>query len=891
MGPPMQLDMKTLVGKLNAPCRRALETAARRTQRETHYAVEVEHFLLALFDSEAADDLSRIERTFTLRPEAVRGELTAALNAHRRGCTRTPSLSTQLEDLLNAAWVVAGKEGGQSAIRSGAVLLAALEAPGIAEAVTRAAPTLGALNKGELRAALPAIQADSREDMPSAREMSKRNLEAARAGMDRAKTREEAPPDGQPTEAEAQGQDALERFTLSLTDQARLGAIDPILGRDREIRQLVDILMRRRQNNPILVGEAGVGKTAVAEGFAQRIADGDVPEPLREVDVRLLDVGLLQAGAAMKGEFEDRLKTVVEAVQASPRPVVLFIDEAHTLIGAGGAAGTGDAANLLKPALARGELRTIAATTWGEYKRYIEKDPALARRFQTVAVDEPSEEDAIAMLRGLAPRLAAHHKVRIRDEAVREAVRLSARYIQGRHLPDKAIGVLDTAAARVAVAQGATPGAVEDAKRRVERLSAELDLILNERIEDGEHAERIAELSQAMTAARKQAADLEARWIIERNTVRDLADAVAEAEPGKPPGADAREARARLAELQGESAMVPFEVDGDGVAGVVSAWTGIPAGRMLRDEIDTVLGLEDRLSARILGQDHALAALAKRVRSYRAGLDEPGKPVGVFLFAGPSGVGKTETALALAETLYGGEKQLISIAMSEFQEAHTVSALKGAPPGYVGFGTGGRLTEAVRRAPYSVVLLDEVEKAHPDVMELFFQVFDKGVMEDGEGIAVDFRNTVIILTSNLGDRDIEAAARAGDGPAAMEALIRPTLLKHFKPAFLGRLTVVPFLPLGPERLRGVVDLKLARLAKRFQAHHGARLNIEPEVAQAIAERCGETDAGARAVDAIVNHTLLPSLSNAVLDRMASNAPFSAFRVYRAAAGGFALDVS
>ena len=890
----MQLDMKTLVAKLNPACRHALEEAARLTVREGHFAVEVEHLLLTLMQSAEAGDLAIVVKRYALAQEDVEADLTSAIERFRRGNTRTPSLSPQLEELLNAAWLLAGRERRLSAIRSIAILIAALEQPSIAAAVIEASPTLAALNPGRLRADMADIVAQSREDMPTPREVSRQNLEAAQSRMrDRSGAAEDGdapPPPPTPGQPRTPGGEALEQYTVSLTEQARLGAIDPIVGRDGEIRQLIDILMRRRQNNPILVGEAGVGKTAVVEGFAQRIADGDVPEPLREVDLRILDVGLLQAGASMKGEFEARLKSVIEAVQASAIPIILFIDEAHTLIGAGGAAGTGDAANLLKPALARGELRTIGATTWAEYKRYIEKDPALARRFQTVKVDEPSEDVAVAMLRGLAGRLAAHHKVRIRDQALVDAVRLSARYIQGRHLPDKAIGVLDTACARVAVGQGATPVAVEEARRGLDRLRAELELLKAERLTIDEHQERIGELSRAIVDAQGHLADLEARWIIERNTVRDLKAALDATVPGEPPGGDAADARARLSDLQGESPMVPLEVDGEMVAAVISGWTGVPVGRMLRDEIDTVLELEERLGARIIGQDHALKAVAKRIRTYRAGLDEPGKPVGVFLFAGPSGVGKTETALALAETLYGGERQLITINMSEFQEAHTVSSLKGAPPGYVGYGQGGVLTEAVRRAPYSVVLLDEIEKAHPDVMELFFQVFDKGVLDDGEGVEVDFRNTVIIMTSNLGDKAIQDAARAGDPIDSMLDRVRPVLLRQFKPAFLGRLTIVPFLPLAPERIRGIVALKLARIAKRFATQHKAKLTVEPEILEAITERCTDTDSGARAIDAIVTQSLLPSLSAAVLDRMAAGEPFRAARIYRAESGGFALDI-
>ncbi|MEQ8442965.1 MAG: type VI secretion system ATPase TssH [Alphaproteobacteria bacterium] len=880
----MQLDMKTLVGKLNPACKKALEGAAQLCVQQTNFNVEVEHVLLKLLEQPDCDAVQAL-KAFDVQIEDLQADLQSAVDGFRRGNTRTPALSPQIADLLQEAWVYSSLTLSQNATRSAALLQAALDTESIREPLIDGAPAFAAVPRDGLRDAWAEVIAKSNEAMPTAIEASKADAKAAKERRkDQRKQASEtkaATPSG---DAGASGdgtgatdaQDALDLYTISLTDQALVGAIDPIVGRDAEIRQMVDILMRRRQNNPILTGEAGVGKTAVAEGLAQRIADGDVPKPLRDVDLRTLDLGLLQAGASMKGEFEERLKSVIDGVKSAARPIILFIDEAHTLIGAGGAAGQGDAANLLKPALARGELRTVAATTWAEYKKYIEKDPALARRFQVVKVDEPDQDRAVAMVRGLARRLEEHHKVRILDEAIAEAVSLSARYIAGRQLPDKAIGVLDTACARVAVAQADRPANVEAAVRRVERLTVEIGILERERVLEDDHKDRLAQLKADLAEAEADRDDLAARWEAEREIVEEMADLLSKRLEGEPPGPAYAALRDRLKDMQGDTPMVPVEVDGDTVAGVVAGWTGIPVGRMMRDDIQGVINLEQCMAERIVGQDHALDIVARRIRTYRAGLDDPGKPVGVFLFAGPSGVGKTETALTLAELLYGGERNLISINMSEYQEAQTVSGLKGSPPGYVGFGQGGVLTEAVRRNPYSVVLLDEVEKAHPDVMELFFQVFDKGMMEDGEGIEVDFKNTVIILTSNLGDKEITDAAFAS-GPVSFDDLVgrvRPRLLDHFKPAFLGRLVIVPYLPLGQDEISNIVQLKLERVASRFAENNGAVLELDPEIAASIAARSGEVESGARAIDNVVTQNLLPTLANAVLARMADDQPFS-----------------
>jgi type VI secretion system protein VasG len=679
-----------------------------------------------------------------------------------------------------------------------------------------------------------------------------------------------------------------------------------VLGRDREIRQIIDVLLRRRQNNPILTGEAGVGKTAVVEGFALRIAANDVPEALANVVLRTLDLGLLQAGAGVKGEFENRLKQVIEEVQNSPVPIILFIDEAHTLIGAGGQQGQNDAANLLKPALARGKLRTIAATTWAEYKKYFEKDAALARRFQPIKVEEPGEAAAVEMMRGLVGMLESHHRVRILDEAVVEAVRLSSRYIPARQLPDKSVSVLDTACAKVAIGQQAIPAEIEDLRRRLESLERESQILSRESAIGADHAARLAEVSEERTSAAAELAELEGRWEAERALVGEIqglrarieADSADETLAGSESlvaaSAEYAAKRAALERLQGERGLVLPEVGAQAVAEVISAWTGIPIGKMVADEIHTLLQLGKRLGERVIGQDHALEAIARRIRTARAGLDNPSRPVGVFLLAGPSGVGKTETALALADTLYGGERNSVIINMSEYQESHTVSSLKGSPPGYVGYGEGGVLTEAVRRRPYCVVLLDEVEKAHPDVMELFFQVFDKGVLEDGEGREVDFKNTVILLTSNVGSDLIASVCADPETKPEAEALaetIRPELRKHFPAALLGRLVVVPYYPISTEMMREITRLQLGRIVARVRENHAAELVCADAVVEAVIARCREAESGARAVDRILTHSLLPQISAEVLARMAAGEAFSRIEVDLDPAGEFRFDVT
>jgi type VI secretion system protein VasG len=854
------MDLSSLIAKLNPTCRKALEGAAALCVSQTHFNVEIEHVLIKLLDDDGTD-LRAILKHFEVNPAVVTGELTQAMDKFQRGNGRTPSLSPQLSRLIEAAWMQSSLHLNEQTIRSSAILLALLSDDSLRALMLDSSITLLRVRAEPLREGLQDIVAGTAESAPGSR--AGRTTE----GASRAKS-------GKPSETPN-----LDQFTVDITALAAEKKIDPAIGRDAEIRQVVDILLRRRQNNPILTGEAGVGKTAVVEGFAERIVQGDVPPLLRNASVRTLDIALLQAGAGVKGEFENRLKAVISEVKASPRPIILFIDEAHTIIGAGGAAGQGDAANLLKPALARGELRTIAATTWAEYKKYFEKDPALARRFQVVKVEEPDEENAISMLRSVVPKLEWHHNVRILDEAVRDAVTLSHRYLPDRRLPDKAISVLDTACARVAIGQKGTPPAMEEARRDVENLEVELRIARRGQLTGDGDAERIGEVNSSLVKARGRLAELDVRWKEESSAVGEILkvhhqlDALLEAEEtDEPERVRLNEVLTRLDRgleaIQADFPMVPTSVDAEVVASVISNWTGIPVGRMMTDEIHSVLTLRDRLEERVVGQNDALDSIVKRVRTYRAGLDDPGKPVGVFLLVGPSGVGKTETALALAESLFGGERNLITVNMSEFQEAHTVSSLKGAPPGYVGYGTGGVLTEAVRRRPYSVVLLDEVEKAHPDVMELFYQVFDKGQMDDGEGISVDFKNTIILLTSNVASETIAQAVRAGGGrvsSADLAAKIRPELIARFKPALIGRMVVVPYHPLGDAQIRDIVKLKLAKVARRVKEQHGAELTFAPNVVEVIAQRCTEVDTGARNVDHIVTHAMLPVLSERVLD--------------------------
>lgn len=869
-----EISRVALFGKLNSVGYKAIESATVFCKLRGNPYVELVHWLhqiLQLQDS----DLHRIIQHFSLNPSRVAKDFTEALDRLPRGATSISDLSSHVDAAVKEAWVYATLLFNEAQVRTGHLMVGILKTTDLRNALL-------AISREFDKIKLDSLMEQFAEIVTASPESGLHATDGSQIGGGAAP--------GEASEAMAPAQmgkqEALQRFSVDLTERARKGELDPIVGRDEEIRQIVDILMRRRQNNPILTGEAGVGKTAVVEGFAQRIAAGDVPPPLQDVTLRVLDVGLLQAGASMKGEFENRLRQVIDEVQSSPKPIILFIDEAHTLVGAGGAAGTGDAANLLKPALARGKLRTIAATTWAEYKKHIEKDPALTRRFQVVQIGEPSEEKTILMMRGMASMMEQHHRVQILDEALEAAVKLSHRYIPARQLPDKAVSLLDTASARVAISLHAVPAEVEDCRRRIEGLNIELAIIGRETAVGLDTAQREAAAREKLQTEQTKLAELEARWQEEKGLVDQIlelraklraAGGTVESEPATEPDAqrpvwlaDLQSLQAKLHTLQGETPLILPSVDAQAVAAVVADWTGIPVGRMVKNEIETVLGLADLLNRRIIGQRHALEMIARRIQTSRAALDNPNKPIGVFMLAGPSGVGKTETALTLAEALYGGEQNVITINMSEFQEAHTVSTLKGAPPGYVGYGEGGVLTEAVRRRPYSVVLLDEVEKAHHDVHEIFFQVFDKGWMEDGEGRFIDFKNTLILLTTNVGTDLIMSMCKDPDLMPDSDGLakaLREPLLKVFPPALLGRLVAIPYYPLSDEMIGEIVRLQLGRIEKRIKENHKVPFGYDDEVVKLIVSRCTELESGGRMVDAILTNTMLPAISQEFLSRM------------------------
>jgi type VI secretion system protein VasG len=902
-----EISRVALFGKLNPILYKAIESATVFCKMRGNPYVELVHWIhqiLQLPDS----DLHRIIKQFNLEPSRLAKDLTEAVDRLPRGSTSISDLSSHVEEAVERGWVFGTLMFGESQVRSGHIVVGILKTRSLKQQLLGISKQFDEIKTETLTDRFDEVV----EGSPEARLQASDGFQAdggAAAGA----------PGTRPAPAQMGKQEALQQFSVDLTEKARQGEIDPIVGRDEEIRQIVDILMRRRQNNPILTGEAGVGKTAVVEGFALRIASGDVPPPLKEVSLRSLDIGLLQAGASMKGEFEERLRSVIDEVQASPQPIIMFVDEAHTLIGAGGAAGTGDAANLLKPALARGTLRTVAATTWAEYKKHIEKDPALTRRFQVVQVAEPGEEQAILMMRAMASTLEQHHRVQVLDEGLEGAVRLSHRYIPARQLPDKSVSLLDTACARVAISQHAVPAEVDDSRRRIEGLDTELEIIAREKSVGVDTTEREAEATEKLEAERKRLEGLEQRWTSERELVErvldlrsklrghvgkvegtesDLeaaADEVAPTTPvetGAEPRAEGAEAeltekerqscldelkqlQRELAELQGEQPLILPSVDAQAVASVVGDWTGIPVGSMVKNEVEAILRLADTLNERVVGQRHALDRIAMRVQTSRASLDNPNKPIGVFLLAGPSGVGKTESALALAEALYGGEQNVITINMSEFQEAHTVSTLKGAPPGYVGYGEGGILTEAVRRRPYSVVLLDEVEKAHSDVHEVFFQVFDKGMMEDGEGRMIDFKNTLILLTSNVGSDLIMNMCKDPElkpEPEGIAKALREPLLKVFPAALLGRLVVIPFYPLSDEVVGLITKLQLGRIERRVVGNHKVPFTYDDDVVQLIVSRCTELESGGRMIDAILTNTVLPAISKELLGRMLEDKP-------------------
>ena len=881
----MTANLKGLIGKLNDTTRNTLEAAAGFCLSRTHYDIELEHFLLKLLDV-TDSDLPRILKQFGVDKSRLTSDLTRSLDKLKSGNARTPAFSPTLTDMLSDAWTLGSLDFGAAQVRTGFCVLAIASSGDLSRLMREVTREFQKISAEALHKDFWNIVAGSQEDRETA--------QAVPIGM-------EGAPQG-PGIAAAGKQQNLNQFTIDLTANAKAGKIDAVLGRDHEIRQIIDILTRRRQNNPILTGEAGVGKTAVVEGFALRVVAGDVPPPLKNVSIRSLDLALLQAGAGVKGEFENRLKGLIEEVKSSPSPIILFIDEAHTMIGAGGQAGQGDAANLLKPALARGELRTIAATTWSEYKKFFEKDAALARRFQVVKVEEPTEEQCMVMLRGIVNSLEKHHNVRILDEAVQSATKFSHRYLAGRQLPDKAVSVMDTACARLSLGQNATPPLIEDATRQVDDLDVQQRVLEREAAVGVDHAERLAGIAKQRAEVSARLKTLQDRRDKELSLVSRIREVRTQLESAVAPRAAATDGggsaaqpavdtvalraeleklNAELDTLQGDSPLMRVCVDTQIVGEVISAWTGIPVGKMQQDEINTVLKLKDLMAARVIGQNHALEAIAQRISTSRAGMDDPVKPVGVFMLVGPSGVGKTETALALADLLYGGERNLITINMSEYQEAHTVSSLKGSPPGYVGYGEGGVLTEAVRRRPYSVVLLDECEKAHPDVLELFYQVFDKGMMEDGEGREIDFKNTIIILTSNAcTDLLMKLTADPETTPSAdgLAKALKPELNKIFKPAFMGRLVAVPYFPLRDESMRNIVTLKLGKIQRRIRENHKIELTYEPAVVAEVAKRCTEVESGARNVDNILTNTMLPDVSRYLLTRMAEGQKPAAINV-------------
>lgn len=867
----MSVNLRGLIGKLNHETRGAVEAAAGLCLSRTHYDVEIEHFIMKLLDA-SDGDCAFILKHYGVDRSRLAAELTRSLDKLKSGNARTPSLSPSLTKMLSEAWMLGSVDFGASEVRTGHAMLALATNDELNRLVREVSREFQKISGEDLRKDFRSIVAESVEE----------TVAAEAGGL------------GEAARAAGGKTPNLDQYTVNLTERARQGHLDPVLGRDFEVRQVVDILTRRRQNNPILVGEAGVGKTAVVEGFAMRIVDGDVPPPLKNVVLRTLDLALLQAGAGVKGEFENRLKGLIEEVKSSATPIILFIDEAHTMIGAGGQAGQGDAANLLKPALARGELRTIAATTWSEYKKYFEKDPALARRFQLVKVEEPTEPVCSLMMRGVAPTLEKHHSVRILDDGVAAAVRLSHRYLADRQLPDKAVSVLDTACARLSLGQNATPAAIEDASRQLDDLTVQARVLERESAVGADHSDRLKQIADLRAETETRLASLTKRWEHERGLVsrvremrqrleamvdgkKDRAPDAGSDEPDNPKGTDEGDAdriRAELAtvtheleRLQGENPLVPVCVDANLVGQVISGWTGIPIGKMMRDDLQTALTLEQHLGERIIGQSHALESISRRIRTSKAGIEDPKKPIGVFLLVGPSGVGKTETALVMSDLLYGGERNLITINMSEFQEAHTVSTLKGSPPGYVGYGEGGVLTEAVRRRPYSIVLLDEIEKAHPDVLELFYQVFDKGRMEDGEGRQIDFKNTIIMLTTNAGTDSIMklcADPETMPTPDGMAKALKPELDKVFKPAFLGRTVIIPYFPIRDEALKQIIVLKLGTIKRRLRESHQIDLIHDDAMITEIANRCTEVESGARNIDNILTNTMLPEISRLLL---------------------------
>lgn len=890
------IDLKSLVGKLNEPTRNALEGAAGLCLSRTHYNVEIEHWLLKLLEIPDSDLLALLDKY-----EIDYGKLTQDLNKEldiiKSGNTRAPALSPSIVDLAKNAWMLASVEYGHPQATSAHVLAALMLDENLRRSTEAASGELKKILPESLRVVVGSIVGSTSES----------------SSVDIGDTSSSDGPSA-PSKAPS-----LDKFTVNLTEAAKQGKIDAVLGRDEEIRQIIDILIRRRQNNPILTGEAGVGKTAVVEGFALRIASGDVPAPLKDVCVRTLDLGLLQAGASVKGEFENRLKSVIAEVKASPQPIIMFIDEAHTLIGAGGKEGQGDAANLLKPALARGELRTIAATTWAEYKKYFERDPALTRRFQVVKIEEPDEEKAINMMRAISVMLQNHHGVRIMDEAIIDSVKLSSRYITARQLPDKSVSLLDTACARVSLSQSATPASIEDTRRSITQCDINITSLERENATLGNCEDRIKQLQDEKSQLEKHLEEQTKQWdketekveLIhnlqrqieedfhaqrlsdEKKKVKDAPKSLTDAERSKVKK-ELHKLMGELTKIQGDKPLIQVNVDSQAIAEVVANWTGIPVGKMVSDEIQSILNLADVLEKRVIGQNHALHAIAESIRTSRAGLTDPRKPVGVFFMVGSSGVGKTETAIALADVLYGGEQSITTINMSEFKEEHKVSMLLGSPPGYVGYGEGGVLTEAVRRKPHSVILLDEMEKAHPGVQDIFYNLFDKGTIKDGEGRDIDFRNTVIIMTSNAAEEHIRAICAQEEEIPDADVLLesfRPALLQYFKPAFLGRTTVIPYFPLSDENLMKICKINMNRIEKRVKEHYDASFSYDEDVILHIVARSQEVDTGARNIENILTRTMLPEMASECLSRMASNEDISKIHVNVSDEGQFSYAIS
>lgn len=849
----MNIDVRSLLEKMNALCTGALEGAAGFCVSRTHYEVTVEHYLSRLLE-EPQSDMTLLLRQADVDVNALKFAINRDIDALSTGNSGRPVFSPLLIEWLKEAWLVSSINFRENVIRSGAMLSALIS-------------KLYRLAEGQYVNTLKTVSRDALHEQyatvcPSSIEQ---GLQEEASG------REMPLPEGTA---------AISRFCTDFTASARAGDIDPVFGRDREILQMIDILARRRKNNPIIVGEAGVGKTAVVEGLALRIVEGDVPQLLKDVTLLGLDMGLLQAGAGVKGEFENRLKSVINEIKSSPAPMILFIDEAHTIIGAGNQAGSGDAANLLKPVLARGELRTIAATTWAEYKKYFEKDAALARRFQPVKLDEPDVATTVHILRGLKEKYEAAHGVTVREDAIYAAAELAGRYISGRRLPDKAVDLLDTSAARVKILLTAKPDVIEDLERSLSALKREKNALERDRMHglaiDGD---RPAQIEETLKSLSERLEKLHQRWTAESEAVRKLQDVRKKLCTAANDGAERQvidglqqalaESMRELDAIGGDSPLMRVDVDPDVVAKVVSDWTGIPLGSVMRDQARNVLNLDDRLKERIKGQDEALHVICRTIKASRAGLADPRQPIGIFLLVGPSGVGKTQTGLALADLLFGGERFLTTINMSEFQEGHTVSRLIGSPPGYVGYGEGGILTEAVRQRPYSVVLIDEVEKAHHDVINLFYQVFDKGTLSDGEGRDIDFKNTIIFLTSNLAS-DVIAGMWNGTEKPAMDKVteaVRPILSRHFKPALLARMTIVPYVTLEPDFMEEIVRLKLGQMEARLAETGKMKLCYTPDVVKQIAVCCREVETGARNIDHIMRETLFPLLAGEILLRL------------------------